>query len=77
MPATSCRRGGTLEVPDLKIETAERLLIVRALAVANGSKTRAAELLGINRATLYNKLKAYGLGSAEGDTDTLKKPELA
>jgi len=70
------QEGGTLEVPDLKIETAERLLIVRALAVANGSKTRAAELLGINRATLYNKLKAYGLGSAEGDTDSLKKPDL-
>jgi DNA-binding NtrC family response regulator len=69
------QEGGTLEVPDLKIETAERLLIVRALAVANGSKTRAAELLGINRATLYNKLKAYGLGSSDGDTDSLKKPE--
>jgi DNA-binding NtrC family response regulator len=62
------RDGGTIDVPDLRFETAERLLIQRALTVANGSKTKAAELLGINRATLYNKLHAYGLlDEAKGD----------
>ncbi len=50
-----------LEVPDLRLETAERLLVERALAAARGRKTQAAKLLGINRATLYNKLRAYGL----------------
>ena len=36
-------------------------MIRKALVAAKGQKTRAAELLGINRATLYNKLKAYGI----------------
>jgi two-component system, NtrC family, response regulator AtoC len=51
----------TIEVPDLKIENVEKVLIRKALVAAKGQKTRAAELLGINRATLYNKLKAYGI----------------
>ncbi|MCW8140336.1 MAG: sigma 54-interacting transcriptional regulator, partial [Planctomycetota bacterium] len=53
--------GLVIELPDLRLETMERVLIRRALEAASGQKTRAAELLGINRATLYNKLKLYGL----------------
>jgi len=38
----------------------ERHHIMRALRFTNGNRTRAAELLGINKATIYRKLKAYG-----------------
>ena len=39
----------------------EREHIERVLRLAGGSKTRAAELLGISRTTLWEKLKRYGL----------------
>jgi len=42
-------------------EQAERRRIVQALAEHGGRKTRAARSLKISRASLYNKLKAYGL----------------
>lgn len=43
----------------LKNEAHESDLIRRALQEAGNNKTRAAQLLGIDRKTLYNKLKAY------------------
>lgn len=45
----------------LKDETHECDLIKRALQEAGNNKTRAAQLLGIDRKTLYNKLKLYNL----------------
>jgi two-component system NtrC family response regulator len=39
----------------------ERRLIERALAAAGGNRTRAAELLDINRRLLYDKLREHGL----------------
>lgn len=39
----------------------ERENIVHALQQTNGNKSRAAQLLGIDRKTLYNKLKSLGL----------------
>ena len=35
---------------------------IRALEQAKGNRKLAAELLGIGRTTLYNKMKAYGIG---------------
>lgn len=43
----------------LKSEAHESELIIRALQKAGNNKTKAAQLLGIDRKTLYNKLKAY------------------
>ncbi len=40
---------------------AERERIVRALREASGNRSRAARLLGISRASLYNKIRIYGL----------------
>lgn len=45
----------------LKNEDHECDLIKRALQEAGNNKTKAAQLLGIDRKTLYNKLKAYHL----------------
>lgn len=39
----------------------ERERIVRALELANGNKSKAARLLGIDRKTLYNKMNQYGM----------------
>ena len=45
------------------LEEIEKKQIRRALEEAGGNKTRAAELLGINRATLFRKLKRLRLNS--------------
>ncbi len=40
---------------------AEKDHIIRILAIAQGNKTKAAELLGISRKTLWEKMNTYGL----------------
>jgi len=51
----------TDKVSDYSLAKAERELIGRALQETNWQKTRAAELLGISRATLYAKVKQHQL----------------
>ncbi|MDD7965781.1 sigma-54-dependent Fis family transcriptional regulator [Actinomycetospora lemnae] len=43
------------------LESAERDLIVSALVEANGNRKQAAAALGIGRATLYRRLRAFGI----------------
>jgi two-component system, NtrC family, response regulator HydG len=45
----------------------EKELIVKTLAETGGNRTRAAGVLGINRRTLQNKLKEYGLNTPSSD----------
>lgn len=61
MPETE---GAVLPIEDLSMKSMERALIERVLDVARGNRSHAARMLQVNRTTLYNKLKAYGL---EGD----------
>jgi len=53
IPSVTFNVGATLE-------QAERELIEITLTFAKNNRTRAAEILGINQKTLYNKLKEYG-----------------
>lgn len=73
------RRTGTVDVADLPAEvfgggrrrltTVEALecdAIVDALRRCDGSKTRAAALLGLSRATVYRKVREYGITATAG-----------
>lgn len=46
---------------DKAVADFERAHIIRVLKVAEGSRTRAASLLGISRSTLYEKLRKYDI----------------
>ncbi|HXU00230.1 MAG TPA: sigma-54 dependent transcriptional regulator [Polyangia bacterium] len=47
------------------LEEVERRYILRVLEAVNGHRTRAAEVLGLDRKTLYRKLERYGVGDGE------------
>jgi two-component system, NtrC family, response regulator HydG len=58
------RETGGFSFPyEISLEEMERALIVKTLEDAGGNRTRTAEILGINRRTLQNKLKQYGLNT--------------
>jgi len=52
---------GTDNTLSARVAGTERETIIEALERAGGNRTRAAKLLGISRAGLYNKLKQYGI----------------
>ena len=47
--------------PARTLDDMERNAILHALAQCHGNKKKAAELLGIQRPTLYNKMKRYAI----------------
>ncbi|HRY56056.1 MAG TPA: helix-turn-helix domain-containing protein, partial [Spirochaetia bacterium] len=47
--------------PGSSLAEAEKILIRETLAAQGGNKSRTAEILGIGRKTLYQKLEDYGL----------------
>jgi transcriptional regulator with PAS, ATPase and Fis domain len=51
------------KIKEFSLLKAEHELIARALQETNWQKTKAAELLGISRATLYAKVKQYSIKS--------------
>jgi len=52
-------------IPPLSISDMEKEALVRALTVAQGNKSRAAQILGVSRKRLYRMLNDYGLGGEE------------
>lgn len=52
-----------LPLGDRSLRAVEQTLIRRVLEESSGNRSRAASVLGINRTTLYAKLKAYGIAS--------------
>src|SRR6476469_7593728 len=53
--------GGTVRL----LDDVEKEYILAALEVNGGNQTRTAEQLGIGSATMYRKLKSYGLSSGQ------------
>ena len=49
------------------IEALERALVQRALDASQGNKSKAAEMLGIHRRLLYEKMRQYGLEHEKAD----------
>jgi two-component system response regulator HydG len=45
----------------ISVEGDEKEAIIQALQQVDGNKAKAARLLGISRATIYNKIKVYGI----------------
>jgi len=45
----------------ISLQEVERALVLKTLEDTGGNRSRAAEILGINRRTLQNKLKEYGI----------------
>jgi DNA-binding NtrC family response regulator len=54
-------RGGPPGTGVQSLDDVERNTILQALAECHGNKKKAAELLGIQRPTLYNKMKRYAI----------------
>jgi DNA-binding NtrC family response regulator len=48
-----------------RLDDVERRYILRVLEAVNGHRARAAEVLGLDRKTLYRKLARYGVGDEE------------
>jgi DNA-binding NtrC family response regulator len=55
--------GGAVEVAKLSLEEMERQHITRVITTEGGNMSKVAEVLRINRSTLYHKIKKYGLAS--------------
>ncbi|QJB58316.1 hypothetical protein HFN16_00595 [Pseudodesulfovibrio sp. zrk46] len=47
--------------PVVPVRRVDKEYVLEALAQCEGNKAKAARMLGIHRATLYRKLKAWGL----------------
>jgi hypothetical protein len=59
---------GDLDIPSsstglITVDELERRYIERVLAVTAGNKSRAAQILGFDRRTLYRKIERYGRSS--------------
>jgi DNA-binding NtrC family response regulator len=46
----------------------EREYLVRAMGQAGGKRVRAAEILGISRKSLWEKLRLHGISDAEAES---------
>lgn len=62
-PAESASAAPTADNPDLRLhsEAHERKLIIDVLQKAKYNKSKAAQMLNIDRKTLYNKMEKYGI----------------
>jgi len=66
-PSTECGDPGPLRQA---LEGPEREIILRALTIHRGNRNATAHMLEINRTTLFNKMKKYGLMDLDFETGT-------
>ena len=59
--AAGAGTAGATDWKPMSLEELERLHVERVLKYTGGNKKKAAEILGIERCTLYAKIKGYGL----------------
>ena len=73
-PAEPVLPKGSLVIPagERNLARIEAMLVRAALDETGGQKSRAAELLGINRTTLYNKLRELDLGQGTGEEQAVE-----
>ena len=60
-----------LMIPGVTMAELERFAILKTLEAVGGSKSRAAEVLGISRRTIQYRLKEWGLTGSKPDDDDL------
>jgi DNA-binding NtrC family response regulator len=63
MDSTGSSSGSTLRSLSVALKEFEHEYLMRALAQANGKKMKAAEILGISRKNLWEKLRLHGIAS--------------
>lgn len=67
VPQTASSNSKATEISDVfddevrTMQEYEKMIIQKAIATADGNLVNAADMLGISRATIYNKVKKYGL----------------
>jgi two-component system, NtrC family, response regulator AtoC len=66
--STGSSSGGSLRSLNAALKEFEREYLMRALAQASGKKMKAAEILGISRKNLWEKLRLHGI-AAETDSE--------
>ena len=65
--ATAVRGSSTIGPLAQVLKQAEREHLLKALAISEGKRSRAAELLGISRKNLWEKLRAHGISDSDFD----------
>jgi len=55
------------------LATVERVHIIAVFTLCDGNRSRAARVLDVSRATLINKLRAYGMGETRSEWDARNK----
>ena len=56
------RRGDDFTAVDpVAVNTNEKEALIRALRQSNGNQSQAARILGVNRVTVWNRMKKYGI----------------
>ena len=63
LDGTASPSGGSLRSLGAALKEFEHEYLMRALAQANGKKMKAAEILGISRKNLWEKLRLHGIAA--------------
>jgi DNA-binding NtrC family response regulator len=71
----SLRHAGATARGDMTLEAAEREACIRALHKTSGNVARAARILGVVKATLYAKMRRYGIPQSRTEPGISQKTD--